>query len=1228
MRSADEHLTPLELQFLLFAGADEDVPGDGGMAAPEARQHLDGCAICQATAQKYVDADSLLRTFDVPPPDRSRSRGPDCPPDETWLRMAAGLIDDAAAAPYVSHAARCDWCGPLLKESMEDLAQPVDVEEEAALGRLQSSTPAWQRELGKKLAAAAAVDSSRAAGGPAQKKSPLKEEKRKFGWWPRFAAAAASVLVAIGGWQVWEHTRLPYAERLLAQAYTEHRTIELRMPGAKYGRMRVERGDSALKMPVQFDEAQVIIKRESKKHPDDPDWLQAEARAALLEGNYKEAINTLDHALVLKPGDPEILVDKATALFQRAEKEGSQARIDYGEAAEDLSLVLAKRPDDQVALFNRAIVFERMQSLNEANADLDHYLRIDPWGPWAKEAADLRDRLKALMKTRSDKSSRPLAGPGAFLRLLGDPASVAQIDERIEDYQELALKEWLPQAFPASNRAGYNGETFSALRALADLLEELHKDSWLHALLNEANHTPIFAEAVSELTEAVERSALGDPSGSFDFARKSSQSFVKAGSPAGALRAQLEEVYSMQRSQHGDRCLALAERVEAALRGLRYAWIKEQLEIDQSSCSIMLGNFDQAHLYITKAESNVSDSGYRNLKSRALGIDAAHDTDAGNLPAAWTTDQDGLAGYWNDYSLSPIRAHQFYSDLAYNAEDLKWWHLALSLEKEAARSIADTTDLSSQAMTRSHLVRAALRASHFDLAGVELQKSSELFATLPDTEATETYRLDAEIQLAETELGMGDVARAQQDLVSLQPAVDSIASFTVPLTFYKTYGAVLERQSRLDEAEEMLAKAMHIADSNLRQLQNPSNRLLWSQDVAEIYRAVVRLELARGNSETALAAWEWYRSAQLRSGDTTAKRLDLPSSTESLRSVLSTLTTQTVVSYALTIEGLAVWAFDDRGIRSRVIPMDPAMLAGLAGRFSDMCADRESDLPTLKLAARTLYDLLLAPLQDRLSPDRTLVIEPDDTLGNVPFQVLITPDGHYLGESYRIVYSPGFAYESHLRQASPIRSDARALVVSSSAVLAGFETARVPNGPAEAAMVGRNFSRARVLADIDPKTLDAQLQDTDLFHFVGHAVSTNRLEGLVLPAHSGDGREAVLWEGPRFQDGFCRHCKLVVLAACSTGRSSTRRMENHGALVRSILISRVPSVVATFWDVDSLATSEFMKVFYARLVGGASVSVSLNSAAAQMRQLPEFGHPYYWAAFVAFGKDSETLNVL
>src|SRR5260370_23825093 len=101
--------------------------------------------------------------------------------------------------------------------------------------------------------------------------------------------------------------------------------------------------------------------------------------------------SALRRALELEPHSPAILTDLATAYFQRAQQE--DRKEDFGAAYEYLSQALRLRPDDPVALFNRASVAEHAFLYHQALDDWEHYLRLDPGSQWGVEA---RNRANAI----------------------------------------------------------------------------------------------------------------------------------------------------------------------------------------------------------------------------------------------------------------------------------------------------------------------------------------------------------------------------------------------------------------------------------------------------------------------------------------------------------------------------------------------------------------------------------------------------------------------------------------------------------------------------------------------------------------------------------------------------------------------------------------------------------------------------------------------------------------
>ena len=96
------------------------------------------------------------------------------------------------------------------------------------------------------------------------------------------------------------------------------------------------------------------------------------------------------------------------------------------------------------------------------------------------------------------------------------------------------------------------------------------------------------------------------------------------------------------------------------------------------------------------------------------------------------------------------------------------------------------------------------------------------------------------------------------------------------------------------------------------------------------------------------------------------------------------------------------------------------------------------------------------------------------------------------------------------------------------------------------------------------------------------------------------------------------HLKLAVFSACGTAKSSA--MSDSDSLVTAFLQAGTQNVVATRWNVDSMATADFVDLFYRSLLSGASVADAIQRASASFRKIPERAHPYYWAAFAAFGR--------
>lgn len=347
----------------------------------------------------------------IPQSDGVAVRTNACPSEAEWPRVAAGLSSVQDATRYCAHASRCDYCGPLLRSACEDFRDELQPDEEQIVSNLASAQPEWQARVAERL-----IRESGPGGGIAVIKPHQGIDWRRWLSFPRLAGAlAALALIAAGsvGWRYWQEARQS-PDDLLAQAYSSQRTLEVRFPGASYAPLRQTRGSagqSRLSRPAPLLRAEAKLARGLAEHPDDPAWLEASGRAELLEWDYEAAIKSFTRAQEAEPASPDLMQDLAMAYFERAE--AADRAIDYGTAIDLLGQVLAHRPDDPVALFNRAVASERMFLYQQAREDWQHYLRLDAASGWAAEA---RRRLADV--EQKEKAGQPRA-------LLTDPVAFA-----------------------------------------------------------------------------------------------------------------------------------------------------------------------------------------------------------------------------------------------------------------------------------------------------------------------------------------------------------------------------------------------------------------------------------------------------------------------------------------------------------------------------------------------------------------------------------------------------------------------------------------------------------------------------------------------------------------------------------------------------------------------------------------------------------------------------------
>jgi CHAT domain-containing protein len=143
-------------------------------------------------------------------------------------------------------------------------------------------------------------------------------------------------------------------------------------------------------------------------------------------------------------------------------------------------------------------------------------------------------------------------------------------------------------------------------------------------------------------------------------------------------------------------------------------------------------------------------------------------------------------------------------------------------------------------------------------------------------------------------------------------------------------------------------------------------------------------------------------------------------------------------------------------------------------------------------------------------------------------------------------------------------------------------------------------------------------------HFATHGLLHSEhpeLSGIVLSLVNENGQPV---------DGFLRlneiynmnlSADLVVLSACQTALGKEVKGEGLIGLTRGFMYAGSPRVVASLWKVDDVATAEFMKLFYQKMLQEKMrPAAALRAAKVEMRKQKRWSAPFYWAAFELQGE--------
>jgi len=332
-------------------------------------------------------------------------------------------------------------------------------------------------------------------------------------------------------------------------------------------------------------------------------------------------------------------------------------------------------------------------------------------------------------------------------------------------------------------------------------------------------------------------------------------------------------------------------------------------------------------------------------------------------------------------------------------------------------------------------------------------------------------------------------------------------------------------------------------------------------------------------------------------------------------------TSGTVLTLADMPEGIVGWLTREDQVTTRRLEVSRETLATVAGRFRRECSDPAISQALLQRDALQIYRWIVEPFGTELSGEiHSLMLELDGTLAGIPVQALIAGDGRYFGDRFSLLLSSGYTTAA---RAVAIGRNAKALIIANPAV-GGESASRFPPLPDslwEAQAVRLAFPDSTVLEGraATITALTSGLSNAEIVHFSGHGYANANSGALLFaPMEPRDADYDLLRSADLLRQDWS-HCRLAVLSACAAAAGETHGAHNPESLVRALTRAGASRVLASLWSVDSAATSELMRGFYAALARGESPADALRAGQQSVRRRPEWDHPYYWAGFQLYG---------
>jgi CHAT domain-containing protein/tetratricopeptide (TPR) repeat protein len=1104
----------------------------------------------------------------------------------------------------------------------------------------------------------------------AQQVGEFSEEKKAFFDWrgllamPALRFAALALIVFGLGFAVWRvavyQSDASKGVAQLQTAFRGQRPTESR-PTINFGYAPFSNTRGEKKNDVTdaraYRRAGEFLRNATEGSPD-AEAFHAQGLLYLAEKKFDEALDEFNRAARLAPDNAKLQSDLGAVYLEKAKSAKESGK--ESEVAQNINLSLehlnrALELDENLpeALFNKALVLQKIPSPEQAREAWGKYLEKDSTSEWADEARSQLKKLESQKSQNLDADELEKAFLTAFRQK--DEVVAAQL---ISQNRELIKTKYLPQKLAMSLVQASAGEKDEYLQALilAGKLEEKNiGDSFakdlasFYAKISDSNLESLKQAQIS-LQNSYQRYLDGKTGEAFEEASRARELFLQAGDVYEAKLSEFIIAYCRIKNDGAKDSLQIAEEIVDFCRRGNYKWLLSNILYWLGGAQRSLGERAKAKDNYKHCLALAEETKDAQVTQKILVTLARQNKFVGQNTDALNYLQRAFDEIEKTPTLALREKWRTYSASIEILSSLKLYSLATAVSLENIKLANELED--SSFIADSQLDAGIVHAETGDFAEARswLIQAKQNAGALPES-------ADRTAILAKSLLTLGYLERRLDNYSQAEKFYDEALSIVenkeVPFFLYEIEKSRLLTNISLNKdreiEEEQITKIIGLAENYRHQIASEQERISFFNNQQDIYDIVVAYEFNHARYEQAYNYLETSNARSLLSwlkkGNVNVEKKQIeaafnetfqPLRLDEIRAQMPDRVQ--ILQYAVLEDKVLIWLVSKDNVTVVSSNIGSQELKEKVTAYIERVSRQDNQKQEeAKKLARELYDWLIRPVAEKLDPQREICLIPQKTLFHLPFAALIAPDEKIFLAQFNFFYAPSanvfLLSTENARQKSAL-TDETFLSIGNPLFDQNYfrDFNYLPDAETEALEITKYYTRKQTL--IGPQATKTAVQDSlqnaEVINYAGHYLVKHGeplASGLLLTKAPGsDNAEDGVLTNAELINRKLPQLKLVVLSACETGVEQYYNGEGLVGLSTTFLKAGAPLVVASQWKVDSGASAELMKKFhFLRTQEKLSTMAALRRAQLEMTEAPDgrFRQPYFWAAFATYGGYAE-----